>query len=332
MPPDTSELSEEAIQLRFLRQRYARLPDVAISLCYTALFGESIHLCYLRQLRYPLLLYGYTTMLSGGGKVVVSVCDYQAEGLGFDSLRGQFWLKARLAYRPLGAHKFASERETVGLTTLSYYVTTESYKNDMDQYIPACNVRHDSVFMLPVVAPEPGDGISSSEAVVIASEPSSVHSLGAVLSGSRLSSRSRWPMCPALQVDSARGVAVLQPPAAAAPSPVVKTKPDLALTWTAFLARLRRPSHKRPRKRHRDQLRRSAGGDSRNSASGRNAPGMVSEFQLAESESPRLESTVREPAYSQRVALTLRESVYSQRFVFTLRESAYSQTVALTLR
>ncbi|KAL1123577.1 hypothetical protein AAG570_002653 [Ranatra chinensis] len=30
------------------------------------------------------------------------VCDYHAEGPGFDSLRGQSWLKARLASRPLG--------------------------------------------------------------------------------------------------------------------------------------------------------------------------------------------------------------------------------------
>ncbi|KAL1140350.1 hypothetical protein AAG570_000282 [Ranatra chinensis] len=38
----------------------------------------------------------------GPDDVVVSVCDYHAEGPGFNSLRGQSWLKARLASRPLG--------------------------------------------------------------------------------------------------------------------------------------------------------------------------------------------------------------------------------------
>ncbi|KAL1122844.1 hypothetical protein AAG570_003170 [Ranatra chinensis] len=38
----------------------------------------------------------------GPDGVVVSVCDYHAEGPGLDSVRGQSWLKSRLAPRPLG--------------------------------------------------------------------------------------------------------------------------------------------------------------------------------------------------------------------------------------
>ncbi|KAL1116497.1 hypothetical protein AAG570_004969 [Ranatra chinensis] len=45
---------------------------------------------------------GSLPRFGGPDGVVLSVCDYHAEGPGFDSLRGQSWLKARLTSRPLG--------------------------------------------------------------------------------------------------------------------------------------------------------------------------------------------------------------------------------------
>ncbi|KAL1129997.1 hypothetical protein AAG570_012940 [Ranatra chinensis] len=51
----------------------------------------------------------------GPDGVVVSVSDYHAKGPGFDSLRGQSWLKARLAPGPLGSPEQESTRYYVPL-------------------------------------------------------------------------------------------------------------------------------------------------------------------------------------------------------------------------
>ncbi|KAL1115261.1 hypothetical protein AAG570_007292 [Ranatra chinensis] len=46
--------------------------------------------------------------------VVVRICDYHAEGPGFDSLRDQSWLKARLASRPSGVFLYIKDKRICG--------------------------------------------------------------------------------------------------------------------------------------------------------------------------------------------------------------------------